>query len=277
MRFAARRISNVVGHNNAVLGATQSGSFVAIRKQGGTCGGVYGRGVSTLIIVNNGNSLANTQVFTRRCSVIIINLPNAVSGSLCNASGAVNCSAAVGAVVRYISHVHSAYRDRRHVFFIRIVNHSTNFLTRGSTVTYNTRTTVVPRRDARISRLTRFVRENVHGSGGDYVIVISRDPGYNTVCCTRQLHGRLHNDSIHISVLNRLRHNNYPATESEVLTDEANINTVRTVLRNRHGIVMNIEGGRIICIPFARTVHPSGPFSGGLVGILSILDVWCGI
>ncbi len=81
-RFRARGIDGVVRRNNAVLGSTHYGRFAAPRNHTRTCGAVRQRNVSTLIIVNNSNSLANTHVFTRRCGVPVINLPNAVSGSL---------------------------------------------------------------------------------------------------------------------------------------------------------------------------------------------------
>ncbi len=273
--FAARGIDGVVRQNKAVLGATHDGRFMAPRNHGITCSGVGTRKVSTLIIVNNGNSLTNTDVFTRRFSVPYVNLPKAVSGSLGKASSAVNCSAALGAVIRYISGVHSATASRRHVFFVRIVKHSTNFLTRGDTVTDKTRTTVVPRSSAGTSRLRRFVDHNVHGDGDSDVIVISRDPGYNTVCCTSQIGGRCPRFSIHISVLNRLRQNNSPDTCSHVLTSHLNINTVATLHRKRHGIVVNVEGSRIICIPFYGTVGDSGSLGGRLVDMLKVLSVWC--
>lgn len=274
-RLAARSIDDIVRHKKAVLGATHSTRFRAMRKHGGTCSAVRQRKVSTLIVVNKGNSVAKTQVFTRRCSIPYVKLPNAVSGSLCNASFAVNCSATLGAVIRYISGVHSATASRSHVFFIRIVKHSTNFLTRGDTVTSNTRTTVVPRSHASISRLRGFVKHNFHGAGGDDVIVISRDPGSkNTVRCTRHIGGRCPRCSIHIAVLKRLRHKNSPDTCSHVLTDHLKTKTVSTVLRKRHGIVVNVRGSRIMCMPFSRTVGGSGPLSGSLVGILSRLSVW---
>lgn len=276
-RLAARSMDDVVREKNAVLGATHSRAFAAPRKHGGTCGIVRGRGVGTLVVVNKSNSLAKTHVFTRRCSIAYVKLPNAVSGSLCNASFAVKCSATLGAVIRYISGVESATASRSHVFFIRMVKHSTNFLTRGDTVTSNTRTTVVPRSEASISRLRAFVKHKFEGAGGDDVMVIARDPrggGKNTVCCTSQMGGRCPKCSIEISVLNRLRQNNAPDTGSHVLTDQLNRTTVRTLVRSRQGIVVNVQGGRVICIPFIRTVGGSGAVSGDLVQILGRLSVW---
>lgn len=276
-RLAARSIDDVVRHKKAVLGATHSRTFAAPRKHERTCSAVEGRGVKTLMIVKNSNSLAKTHVFTRRCPIAYVKLPNAVSGSLCNASFAVKCSATLGAVIRYISGVQSATASRSQVFFIRIVKHSTNFLTRGDTVTSKTRTTVVPRSQASTSRLRAFVKHKFQGAGGDDVIVIARDPnggGNKTVRCTSQMGERCPKCSIEISVLKRLRQKKTPDTGSHVLTDQLNRTTVRTLVRSRRGVVMNVRGGRVICIPFSRTVGGSGPVSGGLVHILGRLSVW---
>lgn len=274
-RFGDRGIDGVVRLNNAVLGATHYGRFAAPRNHRVTCSGVGGRNVSTLIVVKNSNSLANTHVFTRRFSIPYVKLPKAVSGSLCKASAAVNCSATLGAVLSTISGVHSATASRRHLFFMRIVKHSTNFLTLGNTVTSKTRTTVVPRFDARISRLRRFVGGNFQGSGGDDVMLMTRDRlANNTVRCTRHMGGRCPRCSMHMAVLNRLRHNNDPATRSHVLTDHLNTTTVSTVVRKRHGIVVNVSRSRIMCIPFAGTVGGSGPVGGSLMGMLERLSVW---
>lgn len=274
-RFGDRGIDGVVRVKNAVLGATHYGRFAAPRKQTRTCRGVGGRRVSTLIVVNNSNSLANTHVFTRRFSIPYVNLPKAVSGSLCKASAAVNCSATLGAVLSTMSGVHSATASRRHLFFIRIVKHSTNFLTLGNTVTTNTRTTVVPRFDARISRLRRFVRRNFHGSGDDDVMLMTRDRlAKNTVRCTRHIGGRCPRCSIHMAVLKRLRHNKHPATRSQVVTDHVKITDVRTLLRKRHGMVVNVSSSGVICMPFTGTVGGSGPVSERLIGMLRRLSVW---
>lgn len=273
-RFGDRGMDGVVRLKKAVLGATHYGRFAAPRKHGVTCSGVIGRKVSTLMIVNNSNSLAKTHVFTRRCSVPYVKLPKAVSGSLCNASAAVKCSATLGAVLSTISGVHSATASRRHLFFIRIVKHSTNFLTLGNTVTSKTRTTVVPRFDARISRLRRFVGDNFHGSGGDDVMLMTRDRlAKKTVRCTRHIGGRCPRCSIHIAVLKRLRHKNDPATRSHVLTDHLNTTTVSTVVRSRQGIVVNVRRSRVMCIPFDGTVGGSGPIGESLIGMLERLSV----
>lgn len=272
--FGARGMDGVVRHNNAVLGATHYTRFGAPRNHGRTCSGLVRRNVSTLITVNNSKALAKTHVFTRRFGCPVINLPNAVSGSLCNASVAVNCSATLGAVVRYISGVHSATASRSHLFFVRIVKHSTKFLTLGKTVTSKTRTTVVPRVSVRGSRLTRVVRANFHGSGGDDVILITRDRiANNTVNITRHMGGRCPRFSMHISVLKRLRHNNSPATRSHVLTAQVKITTISTLLSSRHGIVVNVRGSRVICIPFSGTVGGSGPVGHSLLGALHVSSV----
>lgn len=270
-RVGLHDISGVVSTNNAVLCATHYLRFGAGRNRSGNTTGYHRLNVSTLIIVNNSNSCHNTHRLTRH-NVPVVNLPNAVSGSVTYASCAVNCSATVGATLRVVSGLHSAARDRSHYDIIRIVNHGTNCVTLGITVTSNTVTILLPRGrfSVRRSVLSGVARAR-HANGHRFVIVITRN-----VNRSRRVTGRVRthaNVSAHTAVLNRIRHNNSPALHSHIGTSTVNCRTIYLLRRNGCGHVINVGNRRLISCPISRTLRVAGALSPILVSIYGAVSV----
>lgn len=259
MRLSHCDISSVVGHNNAFLNSTHFPRFHSRGVHTITVRGLGGHNVSTLIIVNNSNSCVNT-VHLARVNFPYVNLPNAVSGSVGNASCAVNFFATLDAIMRTVSHLHSASSSRRHVSIIRIVNHCYNSLALTTTVTNNYRFIIIPRIRFDHRSLMGRVGTNVTGNGGRTVITVARRV-YSISRLTRFVRGRA-NHRAHTAILNRVRHNNSPIPCSHVLTSHVNTCTVSLLLTNCNNHYMNVRGRRLIRRSVVSTVrgvgHPFG-------------------
>lgn len=273
IRLSLHSISSVVRENNAGLCDTHSTRFTARRNVRGTVTAYGGRNVRNIIIVNNSNSFENTHSLSRE-KVPYMNVPNAVSGSVTYYSCAVNCSAYLGAVVRYISGMESAARSRSHYAIIRIVKHHTNCLTLGTNVTINTATVLVPR--VRFSVRGSIVREVGHArltGGGRFLVIITRNINISMARLTNRVR-RGANIRSHTYVLNRVRHNNSPAIRSHIVTAHVNGCTIgRLLVGGVNGHIITSRGNSIISCSVFRTLGVGGRVSRRLCRITVRISV----
>lgn len=126
--LAVSSIKSAVDHKNAVLCSTHCPRFTGLRKRLGKVRRLGGFNVSNLVMVNKSKS-CHKKTTLAGLKFPAVNVPKAVSGSVPNASCALNFSATVGAMLRSISGVESATADRVHAFIIRMVNEGTKSVT----------------------------------------------------------------------------------------------------------------------------------------------------
>ena len=274
VKLESHDVSNIIQRGGTVLKTARSAEFRTPEGRAQAYANLKKHQIDALVIIGGDGSLTGARLLSEEHDIPCVGVPGTIDNDLYGTDYTIGYDTAINTVVEAVDKIRDTASAHNRLFFVEVMGRDAGFIALRSGIAVGAEAILVPERDTPYDKLkcyleTGFVNKKTSG----IVIVAEGEQQGGAYEIANKVKADFSQYEVKVTVLGHIQRGGSPTAYDRVTASHMGAAAVDALLDDQKSVMIGIVNGKIVHVPFNKTIKARKPLNGELLKISRILSI----